>query len=98
MVFKFTALDADIDQVKIIDRYTVCEAQVFITSTGQYLIKEPPLSEEEYEIYAGMIEHLMNSLPFIDTLETDGEKMHHLETHIWKEAQETGQVASLSFF
>ncbi|MGI0087880.1 MAG: type II/IV secretion system ATPase subunit [Nitrosotalea sp.] len=98
MVFKFTALDADIGQVQVIDKYPVGEAQVYITSTGQYLIKEPPLSQEEYEIYGTMVEHLMNSLPFIDRLETDQEKIHHLETHIWKEAQDTGQVEKVSQF
>ncbi|MGB6462633.1 MAG: hypothetical protein WBF38_00205, partial [Nitrosotalea sp.] len=98
MVFKFTALDADIDQVQIIDHYTVGEAKVYITSTGQYLIKEPRLSQEEYEIYAKITEHLMNSLPFIDKLETDDEKIHHLETHIWQEAQDTAQVDKVSKF
>ncbi len=98
MVFRFTALDADINQVQIVDQYDIGEAKVYITATGQYLIKEPPLSGEEYGIYGNMMEHLMNSLPFIDRLETDGEKIHHLETHIWKEAQETGHVEKVSKF
>ncbi|HZS74842.1 MAG TPA: type II/IV secretion system ATPase subunit [Candidatus Nitrosotalea sp.] len=98
MVFKFTALDADIGQVQVIDHYDIGEAKVYITSTGQYLIKEPPLSQEEYEFYGTITEHLMNSLPFIDKLETDEEKIHHLETHIWKEAQDTGQVEKVSKF
>ncbi len=98
MVFRFTALDAEISQAQVIDYYTVGEAYVYITSAGQYLIKEPVLSQEEYAIYGNMIERLMNSLPFIDRLETDEEKIHHLETHIWKEAQETGQVEKVSKF
>ncbi|MDE1767045.1 MAG: type II/IV secretion system ATPase subunit [Thaumarchaeota archaeon] len=98
MVFKFTALDADIGQIQVIDHYDIGEAQVYITTNGQYLIKEPPLSQEEYVIYAKIVEHLMNSLPFIDRLETDQEKIHHLETHIWKEAQDTGQVEKISKF
>jgi flagellar protein FlaI len=98
VVFRFTTLDACIQDAQVIDRYDVGEAQVYITSTGKYLIKEPGLSQEEYSIYAKVAEHLMNSLPFIDKLETDGEKIHHLEAHVWQEAQETGQVEKISKF
>ncbi len=42
---KIIALDANIEQVDIIDHYTVNQAKVFITSTGEYLIKEPHLEQ-----------------------------------------------------
>ncbi len=50
MVSKIIALDANIEQVDIIDRYTVNQAEVFITSTGEYLIKEPHLEQNEFQI------------------------------------------------
>lgn len=98
MIFKFTSLDADVDAVDVIDHYQVGDAHVYIVSGGRYLVKEPPLLASEYEIYKKIMENLMNSLPFIDSLRTDSEKIHHLETHIWREAEEIGQVEEISKF
>ncbi|MGI0058619.1 MAG: ATPase, T2SS/T4P/T4SS family, partial [Nitrosotalea sp.] len=95
---KIIALDANIEQVNIIDHYTVNQAEVFITSTGEYLIKEPHLEQNEFQIYEKIMDHLMNSLPFLDKLETEEERIHHLEKYIWQDAQEKGIVNQVSKF
>ncbi|MDE1729165.1 MAG: hypothetical protein KGH81_08325, partial [Thaumarchaeota archaeon] len=60
MTSKIIALDANIEQVQVIDHYTVNQAEVFITSTGEYLIKEPHLEQNEFQIYEKIMDHLMN--------------------------------------
>ena len=98
MTSKIIALDANIEQAQIIDHYTVNQAEVFITSTGEYLIKEPHLEQNEFQIYEKIMDHLMNSLPFLDKLETEEERIHHLEKYIWQDAQEKGIVNQVSKF
>ena len=96
MTYKIVALDANIEKMQIIDHYLVDQAEVFITSTGKYLIKEPYLEQSEFQIYEKIMNNLLNSLPFLDKLETEEERIHHLEKYIWQDANDNGIVNQVS--
>jgi len=98
MSFKMIALDAKIEEAEVIERYMVKQAEVFITSSGQYLIKEPHLEPQELEIYETIKDHLMHSLPFLDKMETDSERISHLKSHIWKDAGDKNIIEQVKKF
>jgi len=92
------ALDAKIEEAEILERYMVKQAEVFITTSGQYLIKEPQLEPDELAIYETIKDHLMLSLPFLDKMETDSERISHLKSHIWKDAEDKGIIEQVKKF
>lgn len=59
--FKVKANVASVSASKILDRYSVESAEIFITDDGRYLVKDPPL--EAPELLA--IENLMSDLIFL---------------------------------
>lgn len=90
--FKLYYHSADLTKLNIIDRYKVGQADAYVTSDGQLLYVEPPMSTEAYEFYQTMMNHLFLSL------EPGGraDDVSYIENHMWREAEATAKTDILS--
>ncbi|RLE48650.1 MAG: hypothetical protein DRJ31_06755 [Candidatus Methanomethylicota archaeon] len=61
--FKLKQNVASISTAKIIDRYSVDLAEIFITDDGHYLVQDPPLKASEVSLIESVIEDLVFILP-----------------------------------
>lgn len=91
--FELVSHQANISELCIVDRYQVNDAAVYITSDGQYLVMEPPLTKDVHDIYQQMMEQLFYSL---EPLHISGDPINYIEKHLWKEAEDRAVTDLLS--
>jgi len=82
-----TRIDSNTQLVDVIEQYSVGAAKVYITKNGEYIIKEPPVSEEGFKVWKDMQQHLNYSLP---SETEDLEKIELVTKHMKEEAIESG--------
>ena len=87
--FKITPVTAVVTG-NVLAQYTIDQALVVIAEEkgrGKYIVSEPPLSEEEQEVYSLIMESLYYSLKPIAEI---SDPMKYIEQYIWSAAEELG--------
>ncbi|MEM4098915.1 MAG: type II/IV secretion system ATPase subunit [Candidatus Micrarchaeaceae archaeon] len=90
LAFRTRALTAAV-LGKIIAEYDIGKAHIIIVDNGakyEYLVQEPPLTEDEQKLYSLLMESLYYSLKPIETEDTAS----YMEQFIWQAAEDLGAV------
>lgn len=86
--YRLSSLSADASDVDIIENYKIGESDIYITSDGRYLVREPVITHEARRLYDVIIGHIDIGTGFDTTEEIDDDVIAlRLEESFWHVAE-----------